>query len=272
MNPLAWLALLGLGTLDITTSELEAAAALEISDRLESPRARVQVRVVLNGLEGALGHLDSATITASGFSVKELPFYTEPWRSKYGRVGTLRIVLTDFSLAGLHVQELSASVPDCRYDRGLALDDRAFRISRSGTGWGSVTINELDLADFILKRSPNIERATVRVFSDVVWIEGTGTILISKTDFTVVGRLSTRDGFQIDIEPRKVFFGWQRADQSLLDAVARALNPVIDISRDLGLGDALTIYEISLRDGVLRASGPARIPIKTGGPPTDNKG
>ncbi len=112
----------------------------------------------------------------------------------------------------------------------------------------------------------------MRIFDDVVWIEGTGTFLIAKTNFAVIASLSPGDGYRLNLHNAKVYFDWKRADPELVKVVLKVLNPVIDISTDLGLLDALTVQEIRLRDGVLTASGTARIPVKPGSKPTDNRG
>lgn len=271
MNPLALLALLGLGAMDTKVAELEREAAHEIASRLPGP-AQVRVNVKPDGLDSFQGHLASATITASGFAVSELPFFTEPERSQFARAETVRIALSDFTLAGLHVQKMTAEIPDCRYDRGLALARHQFRVSKSGVGWGSVVLSEQDIADYIAAHATGVETANVRIFSDVIWIEVEGTFFMARTNMTIVGRLVSPDGYKLVVEPIRVIVDWRRADPSLVEAISKAINPVIDIAKDLKLYDALTIEQITLRDGLLTATGKARIPVKPSGSTTDNKG
>ncbi|MCH7945812.1 MAG: hypothetical protein IIC73_07345, partial [Armatimonadetes bacterium] len=149
MNPLLLLALFGfgLGIGDAEIGKFERLAAEEISSRLSGDSRQVKVDVVPDGLAVVWGSLIRATITASDFSVAELPLFTEPERSQAGRLGELRLRLSDFNMRGLRIEELRADIPGCRYDFGLARSERTFRLSRSGVGTGSVKILEQDLAD-----------------------------------------------------------------------------------------------------------------------------
>lgn len=269
MNPLALFALLGLGlgSMDATTGRLERAASSDIGSVLQGSDRHIDVQVLPDAFGAFRGDLSRATITASRFEVPGMPLFTEPERSTMARIKRLEISLTDFVLAGLHVQELVAQIPDCRYDLGLVLRERQFRLSKSGIGWGTVKLSEGDLADYILKKYKEVEAVTVRAFNDVLWIEGTGTFLVAKTDFAVIGRLAPGDGHRLILEDAKVYFNWQRAEPGLVKVVLKALNPVIDLSGELGLLDAVKVQEITLRDGVILASGPAKIPVR----PTDNQ-
>lgn len=264
MNPLLPLALLGLA-LGIGSAEVdkfERAAAAEISTELTGESKTVKVDAVPDGLGMAWGALKQATITASGFSVDELPFFTEPDRSKAGRLDLLQLRLTDFYLRGLRIEELVADIPDCRYDFGLAKSKKMFRLSKSGVGTGSVKILEQDLADYIVKKYAEIKSATVKVYNDIVWVEGYGEFLIVKTDFAIIAKLKAVDGTKLELTDAKIYFDWVRADEMSAKVLLDALNPVIDLDKDLGLYDAISVEHILLRDGFILASGRTKIPIK----------
>ncbi|MBX3111791.1 MAG: LmeA family phospholipid-binding protein [Fimbriimonadaceae bacterium] len=235
-------------------------AALDVASRLEGQDKAVKVEVGLNGLAGIWGDLEFAEITASDFVIQGLPLFTEPDRSKSGRIGTLGLRLSDFTLRKLHVHRLDADIPDCRYDFGLARDKHRLRLSRSGTGTGSVTIKEADLARFIMAKFPEITDCTVRADKGVVWVEGHGRFLLVTTDFTCIAKLGVVDGTKIVLQDAKVYFDWNRVDGPARDAVLKLLTPVVDLDRDLGLFDAVTVDKVDCRDGKLVASGRTKIP------------
>lgn len=268
MNPLLPFALFGIG-LGIGSAEIdkfERAAAAEISAKLTGENRIVNVDAVPDGLAVAWGALDRATITATDFSLTELPFFTEPERSQSGRIHLLQLRMTDFDLRGLHIDELSADIPDCRYDFGLAKSQQIFRLSRSGIGTGSVKILEQDLADYIVKKYAEIKSAKVKVYNDVVWVEGYGEFLIIKTDFAIIAKLKAVEGTQLELTNAKIYFDWVRADEASANLLLRILNPVVDLDKDLGLYDAISVDKIRLRDGFVLASGPTKIPTRPSKP------
>jgi hypothetical protein len=270
MNPFLPLALLGLGFsyADAEIARFERAAAAEISSKLQGDSRIVVVDAQPAGMSIAWGRLTSATIEARDFSLRELPFFTEPWRSTAGGIGTLRLRLSNFEMRGLVIDELSADIPECRYDLGLARGQMTFRISKTGEGTGTVRISEKALADYIVEKYAEVKSATVRVYNDVVWVEGYGEFLIVNTNFAVIARLATTDGTTLELTDAKVYFDWQRAEPAAAKVILDLLNPVVDLKEGLGLYDAMTVTEIGLRDGFLTATGKARIPVKPGSVPS----
>ena len=251
---------LGLGQREIHV--FERAAALEIKSRLKGDKAQVSVEAVPDGLGILWGAFDRATISASHFEVDGLPLFVEPERSKAGRCGNLEIKLRDFKLKGLRVESLSAQIPACRYDRGLALHDKKFRLSRSGTGTGSVRVLEDDLADFIKLKFHEIKSVSVKVHDGIVWVEGFGEFLLIKSNFEVVASLATVGGTQLYLTDAKVWFDWVPAAQVATESLLKLLNPVVDFNKDLGLLDTMKVESIILEDGVLEARGKTKIPSR----------
>lgn len=263
MGALAVLAALG-GVLFAGAEErrFERDAAAEVSGRLEGEGRRVSVNARPAGLAAAWGELESVTIRASGFSVQALPLHTEPERSRRGVVGSLKLELSDFSLRGLRVESLEAEIPGCRYDFGLALRRRMFRLSHSGVGHGSVTVLDRDLPPFLLAKYPEIKTISVRIERSHVWVEGFGEFLVVTTGFTVIAKLGVEDKTKIVLKDAKVWFDWRRADALAAKAVLDALNPVVDLDQDLGLEGAMHVEAVELPQGRIVARGRTTIPVK----------
>ncbi len=268
MNPLAILAALGLilGIGSRATRDFERLAAEDIRSKLSGERRTVRVSTRLRSLPA---HFARVTIEAAHFSAKRLPLFTEPWRHKSGSIRELQIQLKDFSLAGLHIDSLEASIPDCNFDFQLALGHKVMRLSKSGIGKGKVEIAQRDLETYILHKYHEIKRVSVTVDKDIVWVEGYGEFLIAKTNFVVIASLDPSDGEKLMLSRAKIYFDWRRADPAGAQALLDTLNPIVDLRKDLGLYDAVSIKRIELRNGVLKAFGSTKIPIA---PENENRG
>jgi hypothetical protein len=241
----------------------EARAAKDIASRLGGKNKKVTVK--------AETHLDwaslyRATITASDFTLEGLPFYSEPQFGSGGRLDLLRLDLRNFTLAGLEVESLTAEIPKCRFDVSRALRKGELRLHSTGVGSGSVRITEAALAKWIQKKFREVKSCTVKVDRDVVWVEGYGEFLFIKTDFAVIAKLQAVEGVKLALADAKVYFNWRRADPTAAQAILKTLNPVVDLSKDLRLEDAVYVEKIVLRGGAVTASGKTKIPKR----PADN--
>lgn len=252
----------GIGLAGSEERRFERAAAAEIGSRLGGEGRQVSVNARPLGVAGAWGELESVTIRARGFSVDGLPLYTEPERSKKGIAKSLRLELEDFYLGGLKVESLSASFPSCRYDFAEALAHRRFRLSRCGKGTATVRVLAESLPEFLLKKYPEISDITVRVEQGHVWVEGKGTFLVVTTRFNVIAKLGVEDGDKLVLTDAKVWFDWRRTDALTTQVVLDALNPVVDLAKDLHLDGAMSVEKIELPDGAIVAHGAAQIPVK----------
>ncbi len=259
MGLIALLFGIGGGLLTWETERFERDAAREIGTRLQGDAAQVEVTIEPS-FEWQRVH--SATIFARDFSIDGLPLFTEPDRSQAGKLDRLNISLQNFRLKGLLVQELKAEIPDCRYDHALALSERQLRLSRSGVGKGEVAIAQEALADWIVAKYAEIKTATVKVFDDVIWVEGYGEFLIVKTNFRVIANVESTDGTTLALTDARIWFDGRRADGLAAETLLKTLNPIVDLDEDLGLYDAVKVEWIRLRDGVLRAGGDTKIPVR----------
>lgn len=252
---LAW----GLGRGEVAS--FERAAAADIASKLEGPAKSVKVRSQLNGLLGPLtGELSEAWIDARNFSTPGLPLFTEPERSARGKVGKLHIDLQNFRLGSLDVRSLKATLPDCRYDLGLARRKKQIRLSRSGVGSGEVIIEEDALERFILTKFKVIQSVEVRCDRGFIWVEGQGEFLLIQTSFRVLAKLEPEGGSRLMLVRPRIAFDGLPVEPAAGQAVLDTLNPVVDLNKDLNLYGAISLEGVDARDGVLRAWGKTRIP------------
>lgn len=260
------LLLAGLGALvgyaaESEVGRFERLAADELATQLQGDDKAVKVKADIDGIfGGASGRLHEVFIEARDFSVSGLPLFTEPDRALTGYIRTLRLSLLNFHLRALGVEELSASIHDCRYDFGLARKEGKIRLSKSGVGPGYVRMNASALERFILHKYREIKSVSVKLENDKVYVEGKGDFLFFSTDFYVSAKLVPKNGVELWLED-----AWLLLDGRLpLDGSGRilleSLNPILDIDADLRLFGAFQISELKSRNGVLELWGEARIP------------
>jgi hypothetical protein len=242
------------------TRRFENAAASDISSRLGGQGRQVKVRTKFDPFLVLDGKIKSATITASSFTTEGLPLFTQPSASQKGRLGELKMVLTDFRLGPLPVRRLEARIPDCRFDFGLAQRHGRIRLSRSGEGIGSVEVTEEALGSFILTKFREIKRVTVRLADGKAVVEGYGEFLVFNTNFRVEAGLSSPDGNTLVLTSAKIFLDGKEADEASRRVLLDLMNPVVDLDKDLKLYGAVRVSTISLENGLLKASGKTKIP------------
>jgi hypothetical protein len=258
------LGLLGLGLFGAANSEVrrfERAASRDFAGMLQGEGKRVEVRAKV-GPEGLFGDVHAVDIHADHFAIDGLPLFTEPDRSTKGHVRSLRLDLEDFVLAGLSVRRLRAEIPDCRFDFSLALRRRQMRISRSGVGTGEVEIAEKDLERYVLFKHPEIKRCELRIDRDKILVDGHVQSLLVNSDFFLVARLEASEGSKLVLAYPRLLLNGQPASEAMRDVLLKALNPVIDLDRDLKLYGAVQVQRLVLRDGTLRATGLVKLPVR----------
>lgn len=252
---------------ELTRFEREAAS--EVASHLEpTPATLVGVEVTPLGIvESLRGEVAHVSITAQAFSVSGLPLFTEPHLAKSGTIRRLEIVLHDFNLRGLQVEQLRARLSTCRYDLGLARSRRVLRLSESGEGPGYVRVGERALERFILHKYRNINRVSVRLDAGKILVSGQGDFGLLNVDFLVLGEIGPRNGTQLVLENARVVLDGMRADPATARGFLEAVNPVIDENRDLHLNGAMTIEQVRIRAGFIELLGTARVPerVASGG-------
>ena len=123
-------------------------------------------------------------------------------------------------------------------------------------------IRQEDLARYIVAKFREIDSAEVTIRDDKVFVEGSGTFLVVKTRFLVIATLEAEDGVRLNLANARIFFDDRRADEVSAKVLLDTLNPVVDLSKGLGLFDAVYVRQIRLRNGVLEATGDTKIPAK----------
>lgn len=245
-------------------SVFERHAVADIAAQLTGEHKVVMVRTNFELPFGPLfSDIRKATIEASHFASEGIPLYADPNRPSSGRVRSLEIVLHDFTLRGLRIESLRSTIPECRFDRDLALKQKQIRLSRSGHGVGTVRILAQDLAKYIPTKVKEIKECLVKLDRGKVWVEGYGEFLIAKTRFLVVADLTIENDVRLNLTNARVVLDWQLADDLSRKALLDAMNPVVDLQQDLGLLDAFALESVKCEAGALIATGKTQIPARS---------
>ena len=250
--------LFGVGSSEVR--RFENAAARDIATRLQGTASRVQVRTKMDPFQIVGGRIKSATITASDFSTQGLPLFTEPEKSRYGRLDELKIALADFELTGLKVKRLNARIPNCRFDFGLAQSKGKIRLTRSGTGTGEVWVDAASLLAYILKRHPTIRDPKLTLSDGFVSISGNARFMAFESFVEIRSRLASPDGAALELADADIKVAGQAANPIARETILKILNPVVHLDRDLKLFGALKIEKVSIERGVVGITGVAKIP------------
>jgi hypothetical protein len=256
------------------TRRLERAAERQILQQLGGSG---QVRVHIEPRWGALGvwlaRADTITVRASGFHAAEVPFFTEtPVPAWQGRAESVQIVLERFSLRGFPVHRLEATIPDVSLDSRAAAFRLKIRLFGAGWGEGRVTLDEEDLTAFVRRRLPEVHSPRVRVTASEISITGELAALLTTWRFEARGRVALRDGRQVVIDNVQVSVEGENLPPAVVQKMVSALNPVLDVERDLNLGSMFLVERAEQEEGFVKLIGRATVPPHhTGGVNGDTK-
>jgi len=249
----------------VTKASFERSAARDIQSRLavRTDGAKILVRVTTRpNFRTVAGYMPSATILARQFAADGLPLYSEPARSRRGKLDRLSLQIEDFDLRGLRVAKLSALIPDCRFDLDLAINLRKIRLSQTGEGIGEVQIAAESLEKFVLQKYPLLKTCLMRLENDRVTVTGDGRVGNSPLRFVIEGSIESADGRSLRITRATASINGVPSAEPAAAALANSINPILHLDRDLGMYGSVDITKIALRGGRLVAMVNTRIPAE----------
>ncbi|MFN3690458.1 MAG: hypothetical protein ACK4UU_05985 [Fimbriimonadales bacterium] len=240
--------------------EIEKTAAREIRERLGG--GEIQVKIEPDGVDGLVqGRLRTLTVRARNFTLDGLPFTLTPERPQSGRIRQFVLLMENASLRGLRAERATAVIPEVRYDKGLALSRRVFRLSATGVGTCEIAVNEADLAAYLRRKyAPSLREVAVRIAPEQTTVQGVVALLGSEVRFRAVGKLVPRDGRYLDLAEVSIEIEGADLPPESTNLLRQFLNPIIDIDRDLGLYDGLSVERVQSERGRMRARGAVWIP------------
>ncbi len=238
-------------------------AARQVSEAFQHT-GRVQTTVEPRGMFGAIGsRLFVIDVHGSGQSTEHLPFVTIPRSGWKGHIRHLRLHFDNLTLKGLPVERFDADIPNVSYDLGHALYKDRLVVRGAGDGPASVRIGAYGLRLFILRKySRTLSDVDVAFAGSTVVISGKLQIFGSQSPFTATGELAPREGRYIDLVRPVMQLNGQPLAPVFVANVLKQINPVLDISADLGLSGYLTLSSVTIGDGAVTVFGRATIPLR----------
>ncbi len=249
------------------TRRLERAAERQILQQLGGSG---QVQVHIQPRWGALGvflaRAETIRVYASGFRTEQMPFFTEtPIAQWSGKADKVQIVLEDFHLGGLPIRSIGATIPGVLLDSKEAAFRLRIRLFSAGWGNGGVTLDEESLTEFVKRRLPEVRSPHVQVTPSEVRITGELVVLLTPWQFEAEGSVGVRDGRYVVVENVRVYVEGEELPPLVVQKIVAALNPVLDVERDLRLGGAFVAERVEQGNGFVKLIGRATVPPREPG-------
>lgn len=255
-------AVLGLALLSwILTDRVSHAARRELKTAF--PTAHFDICVTPRGLLGmTVGQAYKAKISGGGFSAEKLPFRIEPGGGTVAGIRHLELDLHDIVLRDLGVQTLKADIPFVKADAGRVLFDGHLRFRGAGEGTGTAVLSEGQIERFLAKKRPQFQDLKVKLTSGEALISGKVNVLLPGTPFEAKTSVGIQDGRYLNAVNATVKLGDKPVLPSLALQMQQIVNPIIDVDKDLGLGEWLYITSAEIGEGILTVRGRVHIPAK----------
>jgi len=222
----------------------------------------LRVEVEPRGMFGVLGNrLYAIDVMGTGQVIDRLPFSAVPRNGWKGQIRHLKLRFDTVTLRGLPVERFDADIPNITYDLGHALYKDRLLIRGSGEGPAAVRIGADGLRRFIDRKYGKTVTDVVVAFHDGR-VEITGSLLFLgiRTPFVAVGHLATRAGRYVDLVQPDVSLNGKPLTPDLVASITSQLNPILDVSDDLGLSAYLRLTSVSIGTDSVVVSGRATIP------------
>ena len=249
------------------TRRLERAAERQILQQLGgSGQVHVQIQPRWGLLGVLLARAQTIRVHASGFRTEQMPFFTEPPVARWsGKADKVQIVLEDFYLGGLPLRHIEAVIPDVSLDSREAVFRLRIRLFQAGWGNGEVVLDTENLTSFVQRRLREVRSPKVDVTPTQIRISGELVVLLSPWQFEAEGSVGVRDGRYVVVENVRVRVEGEDLPPPVVQKIVAALNPVLDVVRDLHLGGAFVVERAEQGNGFVKLIGRATVPPREPG-------
>ncbi|HQK94515.1 MAG TPA: LmeA family phospholipid-binding protein [Armatimonadota bacterium] len=239
-----------------TDNQSIAAAIAAAMERDLPPGAAA--RVAVDGPPGGLGTGDGASITLciSGVEASAMPLPRLAPRGQSGmegRLSLLRLRLEDVRLPEGALDLVEMSFPGAGYWLGADGDRTHLRLVNLPGGTARVLLSTASLRRLVSARAPTIANPEIRL-ADGGWVEATGGIRLGPfpARARLRGRIVCRTGNALCIEDLELSAGSLALPAPLVRSVETAVNPLVDLARDVPLPFDVRITQVTTEDGNLR--------------------
>ncbi len=258
-------ALLGLALFSaLAGARVQSAARRDV--RRAVPGGTLSVKVITQTpWDAAVGQVYRARISGSGFSTLGLPFVQQPGGGLLGDLRHLDLDLHDIVLSDLPVHSLRAEIPNVRVDGPYALFGGHLRIRGAGEGTVVAVLQEAGLAEYLSKKRPLLHDLKLRLTGGQAHVSAMAAVLVGLAPVEATARVAVAEGRYLNAVDATVLLNGKPLAPAVTDQLLKTLNPIIDVDKDLHLGDWLYVTDAEIGEGTLTVQGKVRIPlVKTG--------
>jgi len=254
------LALFGLWLFNwVLTDRVEHAARRDL--RAAIPNGRIDARVESRGLYGmVVGRAWRATISGGGFTTDTLPFRLEPGGGTRASVRHLTLDLHDIVVRDLPIRTLRADIPFVELDGTRVLFSGHVSLRAAGEGRGEAVLTAEGLTRFLSKQRPQFRNLEIRLVPGEARVRAETTFLAASSLVEGRAKIAIAAGRRLNAVDAKITLGGRELSAPLTETLLRTLNPIIDIERDLGLGDWLYVTDAEIGDGILTVRARVTLP------------
>ena len=255
-------AVLGLAMLSwILTDRVSHAARRELKSAF--PSANFDIRITPRGLLGmTVGQAYRARISGGGFTAESLPFRIEPGGGAVAGIRHLELDLHDIVLRDLGVQTLTADIPFVKADATKAFFDGHLRFRGAQEGTGEAILTAEQIERYLAKKRPQFQELKIRLSQGEAFISGKTALLIPGSAFEAKATVGISEGRYLNAENPTVSLNGTPMPRTMAIQLLKTVNPIIDIDKDLGLGEWLYITSAEIAEGKLTVRGRIHIPVK----------
>lgn len=225
------------------------------------PGSRLYVRIEPRGIFGmATGQAWRARVSGGHFATDHLPFHLEPGGGILATVRHLELDLHDVTLRDLHVETLRADIPFVKADGPRALFGGHLTLRGAQDGVGAAVLSAEGIRSFLAKRRPQFQEVRIELTPGEAIVSARAPFLGAMIQLEARGGVEIVDGRFLNAAPNVVMMNGKPLEREAGAALIRSLNPIIDVDRDLGLGDWLYVTGAEIGDGILTVRGRVTIP------------
>ncbi len=223
------------------------------------------VKVVMQpaGLFGVENnHWHTISIDVENAKLNALPLYLYPHSSWRGEIDQLQLRLQHFSLSGLAVHKLTASIPFLTYDAAKAVSMGTLQLRSAGTGTARIWVGAPGLQEFIARKYARLLRSVAIRISD-------GHIHLT-ADLNLLGSwLPIRGQFDLRVTHERfvyianpvIILNHRPATAGLAEALINQVNPVLDTDLDLGLDRVFRLSNLQIGGNEVLFAGSLSLPV-----------
>lgn len=218
-------------------------------------------RVNGRGLLGlAVGQADTVFVTGRGFRSEGFPFVVRRGDGFRAYVRRLNIDFTEFTLRGVPVRRFTADFPGTTIDAGRAFFDERIIMRAAKDGTAEAVVGPEGLAALFAKKYPQYRKVRFMIRPGFVDVSADVPALGAPLHMDSSSRVELSEGRYVLLGQTTIRLNGKESTPQFVQNTLKAVNPVVDLVRDLGLGANFFALEVVAGDGVLTVRGIAMVP------------